>query len=163
MMDAETERLMYQHKLEYRGYHIVLKRDFGRHFHLVDGMPCRWGFIVTKGGANALPGAVWCQTVKEAKQCIDCLIETGDTGAFHDLTGLYSRAEARLPQVLEAMMAAERTLAELEIARAAGREVAANIDESLGKLRKEILEITGRYSHELGGDYKAAVLGKPNL
>ncbi len=37
--------------LDYRGYKIQPKRDFGRHFYLVDGMPAYTGFVVIKNGA----------------------------------------------------------------------------------------------------------------
>ena len=69
------------HKLNYRDFAIVVKQDFGGRPHLIDGMPCMWGYVVTAGptqsypGSNAMPGATWFQTVKDAKKAIDVFIE----------------------------------------------------------------------------------------
>lgn len=68
------------YKRDYRGYEIRVKRDFGSQFHLIDGMPCMWGYVVVKDGCNAMPGATWFQTVKEAKRAIDVLIEHPEGG-----------------------------------------------------------------------------------
>lgn len=99
------DRSIAAYKLRYRGYDIVVKRDFGDKPFLIDGMPCMWGYVVcntaetieTKGqyaGTNAMPGAILFQTVKAAKRAIDALIDsyTGtwerdlpqfDTGKFY--------------------------------------------------------------------------------
>lgn len=73
----------------YRGFDIKVKRDFGGMPHWIDGMPCMWGYVVCHGsaqeyaGCNAMPGATWFQTVKEAKRAIDVFIEAnGDADAF---------------------------------------------------------------------------------
>jgi hypothetical protein len=69
--------------IDYRGYCIRLKDDFGPEPTYVDGMPCLSGFIVTYGeghphaGANAMPAATWFQTVKAAKHATDVLIDVG--------------------------------------------------------------------------------------
>ncbi len=61
----------------HRGYQIEPKRDFGNGFFLIDGMPCRSGFVVTKDGCNAMPAATWFQTVADAKESINLLMEVG--------------------------------------------------------------------------------------
>lgn len=69
--------------LDYKGFRIVVKRDFGSSPFLIDGMPCIWGYVVTYGpgmeyaGCNAMPGATWFQTVREAKDAIDTHIAVG--------------------------------------------------------------------------------------
>jgi hypothetical protein len=47
------------------------------------------GWVVTKGGCNAIPGAGWCYTKDEAMQCINVLMVVGDDNAkaFHGLMG----------------------------------------------------------------------------
>ncbi len=66
----------------YKGFVIKIKRDFGntgQHMHLIDGMPCAWGYVVTdeKEFINVMPAATWFQTVKDAIRAIDILIECG--------------------------------------------------------------------------------------
>lgn len=90
------EKCMAAHKLKYREFEIVMKLDFGDEFHLIDGMPCNQGYIVCYGPTqkyakcNAMPGATWFQTVKQAKRAIDVLIQVGGEGkaeAFWKLLG----------------------------------------------------------------------------
>jgi hypothetical protein len=69
-------------KLYYKGFTIKVKCDFGptgQSFHLIDGMPCAWGYIVADAGGsiNVCPGAGWFQTVKDAKRALDILIDLG--------------------------------------------------------------------------------------
>jgi len=60
--------------IEHRGFRIVPKTDFGQYGYRIDGMTCREGYVVIdKAGCNALPGAVWTQTVAEAKECIEVM------------------------------------------------------------------------------------------
>lgn len=71
-----------KHSLAYRGFTIKVKRDIGstgQSFHLIDGMPCAWGYVVccASGFLNVMPGATWFQTVKAAKEAVDILIECG--------------------------------------------------------------------------------------
>jgi len=65
------------YRLKYRGYTIQLLRH-GTQWHLIDGLPCVAGYVVTDGGiCNVMPGATWFETVKQAKHGIDCLIAAG--------------------------------------------------------------------------------------
>lgn len=69
-----------KYSLAHAGFEIVIKQDFGGSFFLIDGLPCAWGYVVCYGrghqyaGCNAMPGAVWFQTVKDAKTAINDLI-----------------------------------------------------------------------------------------
>jgi hypothetical protein len=83
---------MGSYSLNYCGYTIVVKRDFGDKFYMLDGMPCNFGYNVTKDQKNPIPGAGWFQTVADAKTGIDCLIASaGDAQRFH---ALYKRAKS---------------------------------------------------------------------
>lgn len=73
-MNEQTRAAAFAHKVAYRGFTIRLKGDFGDSFFLIDGMPCAWGYVAVRNGCNAMPGATWFQTVKEAKRGIDALI-----------------------------------------------------------------------------------------
>ncbi len=67
--------------VEYRGYFITRKKDFGRSPHLIDGFFTDYGFTVGDGPlTNSMPGATWFQTVAEAKQGIDDLIAAEAAG-----------------------------------------------------------------------------------
>jgi hypothetical protein len=83
-MDAQLEKSIAAHKVIHRGFEIRVKRDFGNQFHLIDGMPCMWGYVVVKDGCNAMPGATWFQTVKAAKRGIDALFDVGGANAASD-------------------------------------------------------------------------------
>lgn len=80
--------------LEHCGHRIVVKKDFGTSpgFHLIDGLPCAWGYIVTKDGCNVIPGATWFQTVEDAKFAIEVLTLTDggkNSDLFHQAFDLY--------------------------------------------------------------------------
>lgn len=79
-----AEEIAARYTLTYRGYEIRLKRDFGGKFHLIDGMPALWGYVLCKGSVNACPGAGWFQTVKDAKRAAD-ILEEADVTEFHRL------------------------------------------------------------------------------
>lgn len=83
-----SEEYFWEYKLNYRGYTIQHKRDFGDGWHLIDGMPVRAGFVVVdQNGCLALPGACWDQTVAAAKESIDVLLAVGgDAKAFWHVT-----------------------------------------------------------------------------
>jgi hypothetical protein len=74
----------------YKEHVIVDKRDFGRHPHLVNGKYVKTGFVVTYKGANIMPGAVWFQSVAEAKTAIDILLEHGEKGFWNAFRGTHS-------------------------------------------------------------------------
>ena len=78
-----------ENPLEYRGFTIEPKRDFGRYgYRDDDGTIIKTGWIVVENYCNALPGAVWCKTIEQACECIDQLLESRMTGqdfwAIHD-------------------------------------------------------------------------------
>jgi hypothetical protein len=74
-------------------YRIKIKRDFG-------SGPGYWlpnagdvgtgnygfvrnGFVVVKGGANCIPGAMWFRTIEDAMRAIKAHINVGGTMAWH--------------------------------------------------------------------------------
>jgi len=68
---------------EYKGYIIEPKLDFGEYPYLVNGATYKAGWVVVKGGCNAMPGATWFRLRKQARKAIDALIESdGDTDRF---------------------------------------------------------------------------------
>jgi len=72
--------------VEYRGYRIVPKLDFGRRPFLADGVWVSSGYVVTDGMCNVMPGGVWAESVPEAKTMVDVFIETnGDAQKFWEV------------------------------------------------------------------------------
>ena len=72
--------------IEYRGYKIEPKLDFGKYPYQGAGYVCSKGYVVTDGICNVMPGATWSQDVIGAKVMIDTLIESKETGNdFWDL------------------------------------------------------------------------------
>jgi hypothetical protein len=77
--------------LNYRDHMILVKQDFGSSFHLIDGMPTNIGYVVVKDGVNVMPGAVWFQTVKQARRAVDLLILTeGNVELFYKAMNAYN-------------------------------------------------------------------------
>lgn len=74
-LSEDRLNLLHAHSIEFKGFTIKLKRDFGSQWFLIDGMPCMWGYVVTQNGMNVMPGATWFQTVKDAKQGIEALLQ----------------------------------------------------------------------------------------
>jgi hypothetical protein len=64
--------------VEYRGYTITPKLDFGNRPHLVNGAYYKHGWVVVKDGCNAMPGATWFSLVSKAKRAIDILEDVGE-------------------------------------------------------------------------------------
>lgn len=81
--------------IDYRGFTVEPKRDFGPAGFLVDGRVTKIGYVVTRHGCNAMPGAVWFRSIEDAKDAIDVLIETGGGAIWRrtDGTGLASVLE----------------------------------------------------------------------
>lgn len=80
---------------DYKGYTIEVKQDFGSDYAMIDGMPCNFGYIVTKDSQNVLPGGGWTPTVADAQLAIDCLIASeGDFSKFHQLFQAVKQASA---------------------------------------------------------------------
>lgn len=74
-----TDKAIASYSVKYRGFKVVVKRDFGGRFFLIDGMPCMWGYVVIDDtGCNVMPGATWFQTVRDAKRGIDNLLRAED-------------------------------------------------------------------------------------
>lgn len=68
--------------IEYRGFHIIAKRDFGRYAHH-NVNTYRKGYVITNdNGCNVMPGAAWAASVIEAKVMVDTLIEAEGDGAL---------------------------------------------------------------------------------
>lgn len=76
--------------IDYQGFTIEPKRDFGSTGFLVDGRFIKIGYVVVKNGCNAMPGAVWFRSIEDAKGAIDVWIETGGASIWRrtDGTGL---------------------------------------------------------------------------
>jgi len=73
--------------IEYRGFTVESKRDFGPSGFLVDGRFTKIGYVVIKNGCNAMPGAVWFRTIEDAKNAIDVFIETDGRGIWSRTDG----------------------------------------------------------------------------
>jgi hypothetical protein len=65
--------------IEYRGFHIVPKRDFGNYPHH-NVNTYKKGYVVTQDGMNVMAGATWASSVIEAKVMIDSHIEADGDG-----------------------------------------------------------------------------------
>lgn len=73
--------------IDYRGFTVEPKRDFGPIGFLVDGQFTKIGYVVTKRSCNAMPGAVWFRTIEDAKTAIDALADTGSEGIWSRTDG----------------------------------------------------------------------------
>lgn len=72
--------------IEYRGYQIKPKLDFGGQSYQGAGYVHSKGYVVTDGCCNVMPGATWSHDIVGAKVMIDTLIEAQETGnKFWDL------------------------------------------------------------------------------
>jgi len=59
-------------EVNYKGYIIKPKRDFGRDGFLINGKTVKKGFVVTDNhNINVMPGATWFQTIEEAEKGVD--------------------------------------------------------------------------------------------
>lgn len=80
--------------MEYRGYTIKPKLDFGKYGFYIDGEYVKTGFVVTDGFCNVMPGATWSQTEDGAKVLIDIYITAeGDAEKFWDLVKVRRKRE----------------------------------------------------------------------
>lgn len=69
--------------IDYRGYTIVPKRDFGNIAYQSNGCVYRKGYVVIGGEyriCNVMPGGIWFNSIVEAKDGIDTLIESKESG-----------------------------------------------------------------------------------
>lgn len=60
--------------IEYRGFHIIPKRDFGGYPYSNVNV-YKKGYVIVKGGCNVMAGATWADSVIVAKAMIDSHIE----------------------------------------------------------------------------------------
>lgn len=63
--------------VEYQGFTIQPKRDFGGVPYHDAGNVYQRGFIVTKDHMQVMPGGAWFTSVIEARAAIDILLEAG--------------------------------------------------------------------------------------
>ena len=63
--------------IDWHGFTIEPKRDFGPSGFFLDGRFTKIGYVVVKDGCNAMPGATWFRSIEDAKDAIDVLIEVG--------------------------------------------------------------------------------------
>jgi hypothetical protein len=63
--------------VDYRGFTIVPKRDFIGAGFFIDGRYVKRGYVVTRDGCNAVPGAAWFITIEDARKAVDVLIDGG--------------------------------------------------------------------------------------
>ena len=79
MHDASEEVAAFSH----RGFTVEPKRDFGPSGFYLGGKFVKNGFVVTKDGCNAMPGATWFLSIEDAKHAIDTFIDVdGNVGKF---------------------------------------------------------------------------------
>lgn len=65
--------------IEYRGYHIIPKLDFGSYPYL-NVNTYKKGYVIVKDSMNVMPGATWATSIIEAKEMINSLIESNGDG-----------------------------------------------------------------------------------
>ena len=63
--------------IDYRGFTIKPKRDFGPKGFYINGKFTKIGYVAVKDGCNAMPGATWFHTIESAKEAINILIDVG--------------------------------------------------------------------------------------
>jgi hypothetical protein len=63
-------------------FKIVIKRDFGRRGFWINRQWVKTGFVVTRGGANIMPGATWFRTVDDAMKAIRIYCESSTSEEF---------------------------------------------------------------------------------
>lgn len=90
MTEAEYAAWLNGNIIKIDDYTIEPKKDFGSYGYRIvtngRGENVKVGWIVTKGGALATPGAVWATTVDEAKRMVYALIASKeDAKIFHAL------------------------------------------------------------------------------
>lgn len=76
--------------VNYRGYSIVPKLDFGDHAYRSHANVISTGWIVTKDGCNAMPGATWDASILACRASIDIWIESDfNTNKYWELMEAY--------------------------------------------------------------------------
>jgi len=73
--------------VEYRGFTVEPKRDFGPTGFYIKGRFVKLGYVVVKDGCNAMPGATWFGTIEDAKEAIDVLIDVGGDDIWNPAAG----------------------------------------------------------------------------
>jgi hypothetical protein len=65
-------------RIDYNGFVIVPKLDFGGGAFFIKGTKVMRGYIVSNGGiTNVMPGATWFQSIIEARVAVDILTSVG--------------------------------------------------------------------------------------
>ena len=82
--------------VDYRGFTIEPKRDFGPSGFYIGGKFIKRGYVVVKDGCNAMPGATWFYTVEDAKNAIDILIDVGGDDIWQPAASFAERFWERL-------------------------------------------------------------------
>jgi hypothetical protein len=68
--------------IEYKGFHIIPKRDFGKYPYM-NVNTYRKGYVIVQNNVNVMAGATWTSSIVEAKVLIDSHIEAnGDSDLF---------------------------------------------------------------------------------
>lgn len=83
MTDAEYEQWESgNYTCEYAGFWIKPKRDFGEtgFYDSKTRRNVKEGWVICKGGCNAMPGATWAHNLAEAHQMIDAFMAVGEDG-----------------------------------------------------------------------------------
>ena len=73
--------------IDYRGFTIEPKRDFGPTGFYINGTFTKIGYVVVKDGCNAMPGATWFHTIESAKEAVDVLIDVGGEDIWNPTPG----------------------------------------------------------------------------
>lgn len=68
MSDGEMDSWINRDKIQYAGFDIVAKLDFGQYGYWDSKHRCNInaGWVVVENGCNALPGATWAKTQEQA-------------------------------------------------------------------------------------------------
>ena len=108
---------MPRQEVEYEGYVIRRKHDWSGDGFNIDGFDTTYGFVVCHpNGGNAMPGAVWFQTVKDAKRHVHYLKAAEASGLdFWDVKKAAEKVETdawvAAVSVIAERMGRERALA----------------------------------------------------
>lgn len=82
-------------RIEYKGFLLEFKKNLHPNGYRIvenrEGFMVYDGWIVTKGGCNAMPGATWFRSEARAKHGVDCLLLAGGQPSGFDSTGKYYR------------------------------------------------------------------------
>lgn len=73
-------------RVEYKGFIIQPKLDMGATPWRIGPNDIRKGYVITKDGANVMPGATWALSVSKGKDMIDAFLSSGgDAQNFYQI------------------------------------------------------------------------------